>query len=39
VQRSTRLAELSRKARRQQATLEELAELERLEQQCAPEAP
>jgi hypothetical protein len=39
VQRSARLAELSRKARRQQATPEELAELERLEQQCAPETP
>jgi Uma2 family endonuclease len=32
-QRAARLAELSRKARRQQATAEELAELERLEQE------
>jgi Uma2 family endonuclease len=35
-QRATRLAELSRKARRQQASAEELAELERLEQQLPP---
>jgi Uma2 family endonuclease len=38
-QRAARLAELSRKARRQQATAEELAELERLEEQSAPRAP
>jgi hypothetical protein len=38
-QRATRLAQLSRKARRQQATPEELAELERLEEQSAPQAP
>jgi hypothetical protein len=34
-QRSTRLAELSRKARKQQATAEELTELERLEDELA----
>jgi Uma2 family endonuclease len=38
-QRAARLAELSRKARRQQATAEELAELERLEEQSAPRTP
>jgi Uma2 family endonuclease len=37
-QRATRLAELSRKARRQQASPEELAELERLEQPESPSA-
>jgi Uma2 family endonuclease len=35
-QRLVRLAELGRKARRQQATPEELAELERLEEESAP---
>src|SRR5262249_5374822 len=35
-QRFARLAELGRKARRQQATPDELAELERLEQQAPP---
>jgi Uma2 family endonuclease len=35
-QRAARLAELNRKARRQQATAEELAELERLEEQLEP---
>jgi Uma2 family endonuclease len=38
-QRAARLAELGRKARRQQATPEELAELERLEEQSTPRAP
>jgi hypothetical protein len=37
--RSARLAELSRKARRQQASPEELAELEQLEDQASPPAP
>jgi Uma2 family endonuclease len=36
TQRSARLGELSRKARRQQATPEELAELERLEDESVP---
>ena len=35
-QRAIRLAELSRKARRQQASAEELAELERLEEETSP---
>jgi Uma2 family endonuclease len=38
-QRANRLAELSRKARRQQATPEELAELERLEEQSSSPSP
>jgi Uma2 family endonuclease len=38
-QRANRLAELSRKARRQQATPEELAELERLEEQPSSPPP
>jgi Uma2 family endonuclease len=38
-QRAARLAELSRKARRQQATPEELAELERLEEESSPASP
>ena len=37
--RAARLAELSRKARHQQASAEELAELERLENQASPPAP
>ena len=37
-QRAARLAELGRKARRQQASAEELAELERLEQETSPSA-
>jgi Uma2 family endonuclease len=37
--RSARLAELSRKARRQQASPEELTELEQLEDQASPPAP
>jgi Uma2 family endonuclease len=37
--RAARLAELSRKARRQQASPEELAELEQLEDQASPPAP
>jgi Uma2 family endonuclease len=36
-QRTARLAELSRKARRQQATPDELAELERLENEISPQ--
>jgi Uma2 family endonuclease len=38
-QRAARLAELSRKVRRGQASPEELAELERLEEQTAPPSP
>lgn len=38
-QRSARLAELSRKARRNQATPEELVELDRLEEETAPPSP
>jgi Uma2 family endonuclease len=37
-QRAARLVELNRKARRQQATAEELAELERLEEEAGPTA-
>jgi Uma2 family endonuclease len=38
-ERAARLAELSRKVRRQQASAEELAELERLEEQTSSQAP